>query len=107
MVSRYRGKRSPRPSQATTPTTPQSEATLPPSLDGDPGQNNSPRLNTETGKRKPSVQGLGSSGYKHGGDVESSEPHIMDTDYSPCLSPFQNVHFEAAAELDSTSEERK
>lgn len=70
-MEKYRGKLSARPSQATTPTTPRSEASLSPGLNGDHRPNDRLRL------------------------VQSSDPHIDA--HSPFLSPSQNGYFEAAA----------
>ncbi|MCJ1266328.1 hypothetical protein MMC22_006211 [Lobaria immixta] len=95
LVEKYRGKLSARPSQATTPTTPRSEASLSPGLNGDHRPHDRLRLNPKTVMRKPLAQSLGSSGYEHGSDVQSSDPHIDA--HSPFLSPSQNGYFEAAA----------
>ena len=99
-MSKYRGKLSPRPSQATTPitpATPRSEATLSPALNGNTNPDDRSRLHSEPWKPKSPVQSLGNHEYGHDSDVPSSGQHT-DAHYSPILPPSQDGYFSAAAE---------
>lgn len=87
MRSKYFGKLPQRPSPTTsTPITPRSEATPSPALNGEPGLNDSLRLNLnpKAWMRRASAQSLESSEDGHDGNVQSSEPHIA-APHSPLL----------------------
>jgi len=99
-MSKYRGKLSPRRSQATTPITPDSEASLPPGLNRDNSLDEKDRLSPDKGLRKLSAQNLGSSGYGRGNDIKSPKPH-NDAHYSSFLSPSHDYFEEAADDFGS------
>ncbi|KAL8673304.1 MAG: hypothetical protein Q9168_002266 [Polycauliona sp. 1 TL-2023] len=102
LLSKYRGKVSPRPSQAPTPNnpaTPQSEAAPSPAVNQDHGPAEGSRLHPEPWKSELSTQSPGSRQHIHNSDVPSPGPK-NDAHSSGLLSPPTpngNGYFETGA----------